>query len=460
MSGTTIEALARQAQGWTFETLSPPAINAAKRAILDALGCAIAAVGCTPARLAAHVPLGGAERATVIGEVRPSTLERAVLLNGIMLRYLDLMDVYWAQDVCHPAENVTVALAAVECRGGSGRDLIEAVVAGYEAQMRLAQLFSLQDMGMHHVSAAGIVAPIVIGSAWKLPATVIEQAVALSGCRQFTVHALSKGGISMAKAIGYPWAAMESILGTRLAEQGFSGPTHFLDWLTNDGPAKHSVDTRALQPNAAPLIERISFKQFPVQFELQTPNEVALRLHDRIHGQRIAAVQIIVPPITAKRTADPSKFHPTNRETADHSLPVTVAMTLLDGRLTAGQFEHGRWAAEDVAALAGRTTVTAEETLALDHPQGRPARIIATLDDGSQLDDFQAVPRGDATHPLDDRALEDKFLANAEGLMHAQRARDIADRIGRLEHLSDIAELTGLLAFDPTDHGIAMRQLV
>lgn len=448
MSNTVIARLVGLTSEMPFGSFSSATINAAKRAVLDGLGCAIAATGCAPARLAAGIPVGGSGHATVIGEAQPSTLERAILLNGIMLRYLDMMDVYWAKDVCHPAENVTVALAAVESGRGSGRDLIVAVVAGYEAQMRLAHLLSLQGMGMHHVSAAGIVAPIVIGSAWKLHADVVQQAVALSGCKQFTLHALSKGGISMAKAIGYPWAAMQSVLGVRLAEQGFTGPTHFLDWLTTEGPAKASFDENALQPGAAPLIERVSFKQFPVQFELQTPNEVALRLHEQAQGRRISTVRIEVPPITAKRTADASKFCPKNRETADHSLPVTVAMALLDGKLTAAQFEHDRWAQDDVATLASRTTVTAEEELALKYPQGRPARVTIMLEDGQSLQEFQDVPYGDVARPLDDIALERKFLANAASVVGERRARDIADRVGALERLADITDLTRLLAAD------------
>lgn len=445
-SGTVVARLVELTREMRFEDFSPATMAAARRAILDGLGCAIAATACAPARLAGAVPVGGAGHATVIGEALPSTLERAILLNGIMLRYLDMMDVYWAQDVCHPSENVTVALASVECHEGGGRDLIQALVAGYEAQMRLTHLLSLQAMGMHHVSAAGIVAPIIMGSAWKLPGEVVQHAVALSGCRQFTVHALSKGGISMAKAIGYPWSSMESVLGVRLAEQGFTGPVHFLDWLTKDGPARDSFDAIALAPDGAPLIERTSFKQFPVQFELQTPNEVALRLHEQIGQARIAGVEIVVPPITAQRTADPSKLRPGNRETADHSLPVTVAMALLDGRLTAAQFEQDRWADDDVCTLAGSTRVVADEGLAAAHPQGRPARVTVTLEDGRRLQAFQDVPYGDAARPMDDRALEEKFLANTTDVIGASRARAIVDRVGELEHMADIAQLTRLLA--------------
>ncbi len=446
MSQSAISQLVAVTQGMQLQHFSANTISAAKRAILDSLGCAIAATGCEPARIAGPLVAGGSGVATVIGEAAPSTLERAVLLNGIMLRYLDMMDVYWAQDVCHPSENIPLALASVESTQGSGARFIEAVVVGYEAQMRLTHLLSLQSMGLHHVTAAGIVAPLVLGKAWQLDATVIEQAVALSGCRQLTVHALSKGGISMAKAIAYAWTAMNSLLAVRLAQGGFTGPTHFLDWLGKDGPAQGSYAPDALQPGSTPMIERTSFKQFPVQFELQTPNEVAIRLHAQIAGAPIARVEITVPPITVKRTADPTKFKPANRETADHSLPVTVAMSLLDGRLTAAQFEHDRWSDDDVAALVARTEVLADEAFAADYPQGRPARVTVELANGQRWTEFQEVPYGDITRPLDDQAIEQKFLANAVDIIGAQRAQAIVDCVARLEQVPNISELTRLLA--------------
>jgi 2-methylcitrate dehydratase len=281
--GTIVSQLVALTSDVAFDRLPATTVVAAKRAVLDALGCAIAAIGCEPARIAArampNVPCG---EATVIGERDPSPVHRAVLLNGILVRYLDMMDVYWAKDVCHPAENVPAALACVESVGGSGKRLVEAVVAGYEAQLRLTHAMSLEKMAMHHVAAGGIVAPLVVGKAWNIAPDKIEHAVALAGCRQLTLHGLSKGGLSMAKAIGYAWSAMSSVMAVRLASEGFTGPTDFLDWLADKSVLKVPIDRAALDHDGTYLIERVSFKQFPVQFELQTTGEIAIRVAERI----------------------------------------------------------------------------------------------------------------------------------------------------------------------------------
>ncbi|GAA5232378.1 MmgE/PrpD family protein [Verticiella sediminum] len=446
MQSDMLERLVAITGSVRYENLSAACVHAAKRAILDSLGCAIAAIGCEPVRIAASAMPAGAPEATVIGESGKSSLERAVLLNGMLLRYLDLLDVYRAQDACHPSENVSLALAAVESCQGSGRGLIEAVVAGYEAQSRLARLFSLQHMGMHHVSAAGLVAPLVIARAWQLSPEVAAHAAALSGVRQFTLHALSKGNLSMAKAIGYAWSCKEALLAVRLAQGGYTGPVHLLNWLTHDGQAKGSLDCTALAGDDTALIEHVSFKQFPVQVDLQTPNEVAQRLHARLDHAEIELVEIAMPGRAVERTADPSKFQPGTRETADHSLPVSVAISLLDGRLTATQFEHGRWADPEVGALVARTRVVVDDEMAAAHPQGSPARVTVTTRDGRCFSEFEAVASGDRARPLDDTALERKFMLNVLPVLGEARAREIVEAVASLDKLERIDELTHLLA--------------
>jgi 2-methylcitrate dehydratase len=48
-------------------------------------------------------------------------------------------------------------------------------------------------------------------------------------------------------------------------------------------------------------------------------------------------------PGIIERVADPAKYQPQTKGTADHSLPVCLAMALLDGDVTVSQFENDRW---------------------------------------------------------------------------------------------------------------------
>jgi 2-methylcitrate dehydratase PrpD len=121
-------------------------------------------------------------------------------------------------------------------------------------------------------------------------------------------------------------------------------------------------------------------------------------------------------------------------------------MSLLDGKLTAAQFEHDRWRAPQVMELVRRTKVHADEALAAKYPQGRPARVTVLLENGERLEEFQDVPYGDVERPLTDEALTAKFMANAIPVIGDARAQAVVQTVARLERLENVRELTRLLA--------------
>src|SRR6185312_6518406 len=107
--------------------------------------------------------------------------------------------------------------------------------------------------------------------------------------------------------------------------------------------------------------------------------------------------------------ADPSKFKPANRETADHSLPACVAMALADGKLTDQQFEHNRFKDADIIALLGKTKAVGSDDLNQRFPRGRPAIIEVELTDGARHRAEIDVPLGDAARPFDEKTVTAKF---------------------------------------------------
>lgn len=439
---TLIERLAQFGADVRFEDMPREDVVAIKRIVLDTLGCAIGAVGCKPVRLLApmlRAPSDADESATLLGSGQRVDLASAILHNGALVRYLDFMDVYWARDICHPSENIPVALAAAQAGRRSGRELIEAVALAYEAQVRLADAFSLDGIGLHHVSAAGFVAPLILGKLWRLEPAQVAHAVALGGYRHLTSAALAQGRLSMAKALGYAWPASECVASTRLAAAGFTGPLEVLD--------RMGVRELDLSPGTGSA-RRVSMKRFPVQYTLQSPVEAALRLRETLDG-RVDGIESITVEMHAdacRRTADPAKFAPTNRETADHSLPCCVAMALADGDLTAAQFEAGRWGAPDVQAIMARITCEPSAELEQRYPDGRPARLSARLKDGTRQEILVEAPLGDASRPMDQQQLRSKFLAQTIPLLGAEGAAQAADAIMTLENINNMDWLSTLLS--------------
>lgn len=445
-----IVRIAEFVDGIRFDRLSDQALAAARRLLLDTLGCAFGALDAEPVRLL-YAALPGLDagpapgRAQCLGTGRWATPEAATTINGALIRYLDFMDVYWSRDICHPAENIAPALAATQAAGGDGRRLIEAIAAGYEVQIRLCDAFSFQDRGFHHVSAAGFAAAFAAGKGMGLPAQAMAHAAAVSGLRHLTLGVLSKGDLSMAKATGFAFPAAESLTACRLAEAGFTGPLQVLEWLF-ERSAGAKEDLAAFAFDNESRMPEVSLKAYPVQYALQAPAEAAERLHDRVAGRldAIDKIRVGVRAETLARTADPKKFAPKNRETADHSLPSCVAMALADGKLDEMQFHAERFLDPDVMRLTGLVDAFADADFEARLEGGRPGSVEVVLNDGSRFKESVEVPAGDRTRPMDEAAVAAKFLSLAEPVFGRAEAEKVIDRVGAIESQADLSWLFDL----------------
>ena len=113
--------------------------------------------------------LDGKPEATVlVGGERTSALD-ALLLNGAMLRYLDLNDIGASRYAPgprhgHNSEIFPVVLALAERQGQSGRDVLTAAWVGYELATRFTESItgrSFEARGWNLDTRASFVVPFV-----------------------------------------------------------------------------------------------------------------------------------------------------------------------------------------------------------------------------------------------------------------------------------------------------------
>jgi 2-methylcitrate dehydratase len=444
------QRLAQYAAGVRYENLPAEVVQACKRFLLDALGCGLAAVGTAPAKIAETTfrkSFGSSGPATIIGSAQSISTEGAILVNGTLIRQLDLNDVYFGKDPSHPSEILPAALACCEEAGRNGRELLEVMVVGYEAEVRLNDAFSWATRGFMASSAAGFVTPLVAGKAWRMPVDQVVHAMGISGPRQLTTLAVNSGEISMMKSVGPGYTVMDGVFATRLAAAGMTGVTRSVEWLTANVQPRQSSVSIDLDPRRH-LLTKVGLKRFPLQGELQAVVEAGVNLQPKIRGQAAAIREILVEayPGTIRRgVAEPEKYRPANRETADHSLPICLAMALLDGDVTVEHFHGDRWQAPEVSALAQKVKVVPARTLLAQMPEGRGTFIELHLANGQVLRETVLVPEGDATRPISRAALEHKFRQFADPVLGAAGAGRIIDLVDRLETVDDIRVLTAAL---------------
>jgi 2-methylcitrate dehydratase len=432
----------------SYEKLPRAVVDAAKRLLIDALACGYGAIGSPAARIVEDTfrrSFGGPPVASVLGSAALTSTEGAALINGVLIRDLDLNDTHVGKEPCHPSENIPAALACCEEASRSGRDLIETIVLGYEAQLAFNSAFAFGERGFFSVSAAGFVVPLMAGKAWRLPVEQVVEAIGISGVRQLTLLAITRGPISMMKALPYAHNAMDGLFATRLAAAGFTGPGNAMDWFLKEvQPAEPGA--RLDLPPGKFRIAQVGLKRFPLQFELQTVAEAGVNLHAKARERVGAIAQIVVEAsaITIERTASASRYDPKTRETADHSLPVCLAMALIDGEVTIAQYEKERWRAPDVLGLARKVAVKVGDRLTASG-RGGGAIVKLVFADGSSLEEIVAIADGDARRPMSAAALEQKFKSLAVPTLGAAGAARVLALVDGLEMLPDLREFTAAL---------------
>jgi 2-methylcitrate dehydratase PrpD len=118
-----------------------------------------------------------------------------------------------------------------------------------------------------------------------------------------------------------------------------------------------------------------------------------------------------------------------------------AAVAYLDRAAAITQFTNERAAAADVLALRGKIDVTIDDSLAKDE-----ARAALVPLSGARLEAHVPHASGTVDNPMSDRAIEAKFLANAEPVVGAERARQIAAYAWELDRLNDARDLIKLCA--------------
>src|SRR5207253_6404263 len=182
---TQVEQLAAFAHDTAFEDLSDPALARFKVHILDTLGCAIGALDSEPPRAVRRTveAFGATERGpcTLIGGGSAAP-DRATLLNGALVRYLDFMDNFLApKQTCHPCDTFAAVLAAAETADLGGSEFLVCMAVAYQGFCRLIEEAPVQEAGFDHTVQLAYGVAAGAGRALRLSVEQTAHALALAG---------------------------------------------------------------------------------------------------------------------------------------------------------------------------------------------------------------------------------------------------------------------------------------
>ncbi len=223
---TQAEQLATFAVRASYEDLSEAARRELKIRVLDALGCALGALGAPPLRMirAQIEEFGESGRCTLIGGGRAAP-DRAALYNCALVRYLDFSDAYLAPgETCHPSDNLGAVLAAAEYAGGSGRDFLTALAVAYQVNCRLSDVAPVRAKGFDHTTQDSFAVAAGVARALGLKQDQAANAIAICGTAFNALRVTRTGALSHWKGLASANTAFGCTHAAFLARRGITGP--------------------------------------------------------------------------------------------------------------------------------------------------------------------------------------------------------------------------------------------
>jgi 2-methylcitrate dehydratase len=461
MTKSLAHQLANYACELSFEDLSKEVVHEVKRRVIDSIGCALGAWNEEPCAIARKVAteFSAKKGATVIGTNHQAPADWAAFATGCCIRYFDYNDTYLSKEPAHPSDNIAAALAAAESVGANGRELITAIALAYEVQCRLCDAASIRARGWDHVTYGAFSTALAAAKLMKLDPEKTRHVVNIAGVACAAMRQARVGELSHWKGVAFANAARHGVYSALLARAGMTGPAPIFEGqmgfekelgvsLGNVGEkfVKYPK-TNAPHEGTASMILNTSIKYWPAEYHSQSAIEAALFLRKEINDvSQIKAVVIESHDASVDIIgSEPEKWKPETRETADHSLPYITAIALIDGEVTNKQFEPERFANPKIWKFLESVKVERNAELSAMYP-GAVANIVhVELRDGRKLTKRVDYPLGHAKNPLKDSEVEGKFLALVVPAIGEGKAKQVLERVWKLDETGSVNELMQLV---------------
>jgi 2-methylcitrate dehydratase len=447
----TTALIAAQCRELAARPLPDAALAAARVRVLDTLGCAAGGLTSPPARVARALAAqqSGAPPARVLGTTIRSSVELAAFAGGVMARYLDYNDTYTGPSAGHPSDMIPALLALAESLHRSGAELLTAVVCGYEAFGAIGQQVAIRARGWDQGVLVGLGAAAGAATLLRLDADQFEHAIGLAATMAMPTRSTRAGALSMWKGCATAASARFGLFAAQLAAGGMTAPDRAIEG--KDGLWQQVTGEFAVAPFGGPqgwVVGATAIKLFPVEYNAQIGVELMRELAPRLAGEQVAAIEVGTYWTAYDEIGnEPEKWAPATRETADHSLPYLLAVTLADGDVSESSFDAAHLADPAIRELMTRISVTEDEDFTRRWPGAAPCRLRITTTAGRVLEAQADYPPGHPARPLRADQVEAKFARLAGPALGDAGVRHALAEIAGLAHCPDVASIVAL--FDP-----------
>lgn len=442
-----------------YEDLPADVVEMARATLLDIIGCALGGSRQRSILLLEDFVLSSVEGkgdVTVCGSRNKVCLTGAVLLNASRADALEFSDVNKLVGGHPGCMVVPSALNTAEEFGASGKDLLLAIVLGYEGHRLAIPLYpqAFRD-GIHLITLGGTFGSCAAaGKIMGMNAKELSHAFGICGIVPAAPFEPCRVG-GYTKDLYTGWGARTGLTCALLAKHGFTGTDTLYEGelgLYRALGARKSPETAIAGLGEEWVIRKSCIKPHASCRFTHSSADAALALAkgQAINAQEIERITIITDtvPFQLNKGAEP-------RDAIDarFSIPFVFATALLKKRfIEIDDFAEINLNDQIITRLASKVEVRLDpslDDLYPEPPEGKGCRTaIAEIltKDGARISARVDYPKGDPANPVSWDEVKEKFRVQAQRVLDKPQAEEIIKMVENVERLDEVSSIASLTA--------------
>ncbi len=429
-----------------FSDLDEATIQRAKDCLLDFIGAVLGGADTKAGEIALKFAKNsvGIYQSTIWRTGEKTSFQNAAFVHGTMGSALNIDDGH-RMAVGHPGGVVIPAACAIaENKKSSGKELIEAIVCGYEVAIRSGDLHRSETSPFAVSPGSGrwgsMGAAAAVAKLMGLDSGKIEQAMAIG--ETFApvspvIDDLKRGFMPMTQYCS-GWGALVGVSAALLAQEGFTGISSTIDFSLSGLPDfGESFE-----------IKNVYFKPYPSCRWTHPSIEGTMALmaeHRELNKDVIKKISINI----FSNGAHLREKRPQTMESVQYSLPFLIGAVIVDGVITPDQIKKERLSDPNILKVADRVEVIHRRELDEYFPKDIPSEIEIETVSGELYKNSVIKPKGDPKNPMSREEFEGKFRKLASRSISPEASEKLIERIKNLEELVDVNEIMDIPVHPP-----------
>ena len=447
--GETLE-LAKFLASIKFDDLDEKTVTYTKELFLDWLGSVLAGSESFPVKVLLDVATenGKSGKATSIPGRKLFTPLWAGFVNAASSHVAEMDDLH-RSSILHPAAPVISAVFSyAEELEKDGRDVITAIVTGYEAGIRVGEALGTSHYQYFHTTGTAGTFGAAAGVCKLLGCDVEKMIDALgnagtqaAGVWEFLKHGAHSKQLHTAKA------AFNGALSAVLASEGFKGAKTILEG------EKGFIKATSREPHMEKLLDGIgdgfklsetSIKYFASCRHTHPALDAVYRILDKLDPSRIKEIAVYTYKNSYDLVDNPE---PVNPYQAKFSLQFTIALLLTRKRITPDMFNETNLNDPTIRALMKKIKVYHAPEYTRVYPEKWASRVEVILCDGENIVSESFYPKGDPENPLTEEELIEKFKTLTSGFIGEDLMNKLVEfslNLDKVKNMKDFKTILGL----------------